>query len=387
MSNANNVLLSYRVESTYGVIPAGNPDLQDVRFTQESLKQATETVVSEELRADEQVPDLIRVGISTSGDLGFEFSYAAFDDWLLAVLKATAWSTVETYSASISFAAADNSINDAANQFVAEGFVANQWVRLKKATGANAWTENYAKIVSVAAGKIVLAGITLVNESALTVEVEMGAQIVNGTTFRSYTIERKYSDLSNDFAQYPGTVIDKLSMTIAAKTVTKGSFGVIGKKEVSATATFGDGANTAAPTNPIMNAVDNVVALLEANATFSANQLDFSVARNHRVREIIGLLGAESVGSGTMDVTGNLRANYASAAFFNKYLNNTTSSFAVIQRDDLGNAYVVEFVRAKFSDGSRVGGGKNTDVTAQVAFRAYMHPTEGITMRIARFAA
>lgn len=388
MADANRILLSYVLNDTgtYGGIPSGPPNLQDLRLTGESLAPTYESQTSEELRSDEQKADLIRTGVGMAGDINFELSYGSYDEFLRAVWKATAWSNVVTATISISFAAADNSINDALNGFVSAGFVANQWIRLTKAAGANA-AQLYVKIVSVAVGKIIVSGETLVNETAISTEIEMGAQIVNGTSFSDYATERKYTDETNNFARMLGVVINSFALDVRAKSRVTGSFGVIGKSETTQTSTIGDGTNLAASTTKPMNSIANVVKLLQAQASFKATEFSMQIGRNHRARDVIGVLGADSIGSGSIDAQGVLRFYYSSAAMFTKLENDTETSLAIVLKDGAGNAYVFEFPAVKFQTGRRVGGGLNQDVIADLPWTAYMHATEGITMRAARFAA
>jgi hypothetical protein len=50
------------------------------------LKQATDTAVSEEIRRDRQVTDIIRTGARAEGDVNFELSYGSFDKLLEGAL-------------------------------------------------------------------------------------------------------------------------------------------------------------------------------------------------------------------------------------------------------------------------------------------------------------
>jgi hypothetical protein len=70
----------------------------------------------------------------------------------------------------------------------------------------------------------------------------------------------------------------------------------------------------------------------------------------------------------------------------NKYLNNTYSSLAVVFSDASNNTYIFDIPRIKYTSGTRVAGGINTDIIATLNWNAVMDPTELITMRITRFA-
>ena len=76
-------------EATFGVIPT-SPLFQDMRVTSSSLTAGPMSVVSDEIRSDRQIADLILVGQKAGGDVGGELSFNAFDPDLEEVLQG-AW--------------------------------------------------------------------------------------------------------------------------------------------------------------------------------------------------------------------------------------------------------------------------------------------------------
>ncbi len=379
--------LAFVVESTFGQVPSGPPTLQDLRFTSESLKQETDTVSSAEIRTDRQVPDVIRTAIRGVGDINFELSYNSYETFLEASLQSAGFSSLVTNTDSTySIDDGDNSINDSASQFVIDGFLANQFIELSGFTDpAN---NGFFKIVSVVVGKMVLShGIVVTEASGDTVTIDMGGQIVNGTTQTSYFIEKVFTDLSNEFVRYLGMTIDTFSLDIAGESIVTGSFSFLGAKAESATATGGDGSNTPATTTEVLNTVDNVLDVFENAVAFIATSLSFSMGNNLRGRSVLGVLGQESIGAGKIDVTGTLQAFFATKAEMDKYRNFTTTAITVVLQDDAGNTYIIDFPSVKYTDGEQVVSGENTDIIADLPFTAFRSATEGITIRIVKFDA
>ena len=395
MSDANRILISYVAESSFGVFPSGPaPTLKDVRITSESLKQNNNATQSQELRSDRQVADIIRQGISASGSVNFEFSYSAFDDWLQYLLQSSGWAgaqTIDSADTDIAAVASGNKFTHTTAWAVTP--TANQWIRVSGF--ANAANNGYFKVSSATSTEIVVTGGTLVDESATPpVTITQGDQIVNGTTLTTMSMERDYQDLSGSaqFAQYLGMALDTFTLDTNTDGILTGAFGLIGKKGQSASATGGDGSNTAAPTKPVMNAVDNVKKIVEAGSSYGVTQIGMSIANNLRARQQVGTLGAISLGSGTMQASGSHTAYYDDETVIDKYLNDTETSLAQVFEDSntggslgLGNGYVIDFPRVKYTDGQRVGGGINQDVLAQMQWQAFRHATELVTVRIARF--
>lgn len=80
-------------EATIGTTPA-NPVFKTLRYVSEGLKAGKQVAVSDEIRGDGNVTDIIDVGRSVEGPLAFEFSYGTFDDFLEALLRG-AWTDDE----------------------------------------------------------------------------------------------------------------------------------------------------------------------------------------------------------------------------------------------------------------------------------------------------
>jgi len=385
VSDSSRVQLAYVAESEYGVQETGS-NLQILRHTGETLKQDTGIQQSAEIRSDRQVADIARTGIGVSGQVNAEMTYGTYDDLLAAALMSAGWSSeVEETEITYSMSDVDNSINDSASGFVTAGYQASQWVKISGFTeSAN---NGYFKIVSVAAGKMVLSGGTVVTEAAGdSVTVTMGPQIVNGTTKTSFNIEREYQDLSNELSLFLGCMINELGLNVALDSMITGNFGIIGKKEQSLTASGGSGYD-AASTTEVMNCVDDILALFENQVAVDSTTFSLSLNNNLRARNKLGELGAFDVGTGIVNVTGSLQAYFQSKTLFDKYLNFTATSLAIKLEDGAGNAYIIDLPNVNFTDGQRQAGGQNQDIIADLQWQAFLDATEGITIRIAKFAA
>jgi len=385
MSDADRVRLAYAEEDSYGVLSATTG--QELRFTSESLRQDTTVVTSKEIRDDRQITDVIRTSIRAMGDLGFELSYGTLDDFFQAALFASAWSSVVDVAAESTSVGNGDGIYTAAAGTPFSSMAANQWVKI---TGAsNAANNGYFKITAVGGSG---ASITTTNSSSVTegpvaLTYKMGPQIVNGTTFNHYTLERGYSDIASTYALFSGMTVDTLSLEIPSDNIITGSLGFAGKDEDSTTSTVFSTAITDANTNEVMNSIDNVAEALENAASISITQLNFALANGLRGKPQIANLGPVGYGAGKCNVTGVLQQYFATATLMDKYLDQTESSLSVRVTDDAGNAYILDWPRIKYGTGQRVAGGEETDIIADLTWRAYRHATEGITMRIARFAA
>lgn len=92
MTDSNRVRLGFALEgvdgANFGVTPA-NPAFQTLRVTAIDLAGKPNTKISDEIRDDRQIPDLILVGQNTDGGFSAELSFGAFDSLIEATLFGT----------------------------------------------------------------------------------------------------------------------------------------------------------------------------------------------------------------------------------------------------------------------------------------------------------
>jgi hypothetical protein len=93
------------------------------------------------------------------------------------------------------------------------------------------------------------------------------------------------------------------------------------------------------------------------------------------------------LGKGALNISGTLKAYFATAALMDKYLNFTASSLAFLVNDTAGNAYVFDLPEVKYTDGQRCSGGQSQECMADMKFSASRDATENVTIRIVKFAA
>lgn len=89
-ADANRASIRVIEETTWGTTPAAGAT-REVRLTSSSLSATKETVTSDELRADRMVSAITETGASSGGDINFEHSAGAQDEFLAAFLMGS-WS-------------------------------------------------------------------------------------------------------------------------------------------------------------------------------------------------------------------------------------------------------------------------------------------------------
>jgi len=390
MSNTNDIIGRMKAETTFGTAPSGNWNVQ--RIAADSLKTAMATTVSDEL-GSRRVKDVARTDSKVEGGLTARWSYGAQDDWLLAALmadQADTWAAAvtTTLSASITLEAIA-----AGNKLLAAGVTSlnwatahtpGRWIRVKGFATNGA--EFRCRLVSFETTSTtndtaVVDGITLVNESAIdSGEIEQGAHINDGNTFRSWSWERAYSDIASNFRVFSGLVFGGMNLSARAGGLTDITTTMLGKGEVFATSTAA-GTPVAAPTNRLINGVDHVRAVLVDGTSFPMSEWGVAIQNNLRERNIFGELGPESIGTGQFNATINMNAYYANNTNLAKYLAFTDTSLALEVLDAHGNSYILHSPSGNFTDGSAFPQGSNQDVFVPLAYASKETTLGALTMQ------
>jgi hypothetical protein len=367
-ADSNRVGLRYVEESVYASTPAG-PDMQELNFTSESLKSNVNTVTSETIRSDRNVSDITQVGGGAGGDIGFEMRYADIEP-LIAGAMQTSWVTtaVSTTVAVANFSAASIDADSSALNHVVEG----QFLRVRNATTtANDGDYRVTGVATVngSTTTIQLADASSGAAASFTSEVFaagtslVGRHIRNGTTPKSFTVEKEFADVSS-FAQYAGMRVTALSLNFESQAILTGTIGFVGKSQATSSATVAS-TTTAATTNKVMNASGNVARIWEGGQAIAGvcfQSLSLDVNNNPREQTKVGSDALAGVGTGRCEISGAVTAYFENNALIDKFTNGTKSNFRFQTTDLDGNSYVIDLPLITYTDFTIAAGGGNQDV-------------------------
>lgn len=370
MADSSQAQVYYVEEDNWGETPSG-AEMQEMRVTGEDLGQTTDTTTSEEIRADRQNSDVLRTNVSAEGSVDIEVSHTAYDD-LIAGAMMNEWSDPIALSASDigadgsadEFTAPDGSGTD----FTAENITVGQWILV--AGFSHEANNGYFRVSSIAQDALGVEFSSLTTESSgpsITID---GKNIANGTTERSFSVEKFFSDVG-EYISFRGMMVGSFSATVETESIITGSFGFQGDRAIADGSSIGN-STAAAPQKKVMNAIDNISHVMEGGVENPARFNTFSFEMNNALRPQteIGKLGATDIGLGTVEVTGSLGAYFEDRTFFEKYLNFTETSFSFLAEGNAGNSYMFTFPRFNFTEGEVVASGRDEDVMAEMDFTA-----------------
>ena len=390
MSSTNLVTVRFTEEVTYGVAPTSTQTL--ARMTGESFKQDTGTVSSAEIVADRQIPSVVRSSVGASGDLNWEMYLGGSLTTLMQGALQSA-SVVAESGGAISMKVDADDGTGSGHFFAASGtpfssFAAGEWVKTTRfGDTANNSFFRVKALVGTGIGIIVDQPGTLVDDlSGFDADstCTQGAYFDNGTTQKSYTFEKEFTDLASTFEHFKGATCDGMSLTVPTDGVLTGSFSYTGKECVSATASLNALTDTAAGTGAVLSGIDNVAVFYENDVALTITGFSMQLTNNLRGRQEVGSAFATSIGSGSLGISGSFQAYFAAGTpvdVVDRYLNGTDTNIAIAMEKGLVGL-VIDLPRVRLTSGTRVAGGQNQDIIIEVGFEAFKHETLGHTVRV-----
>ena len=379
-------------ETEIGVTP-DNPELTIIGITGESLKNAKETVASQTIRADRQVPDLAKVALNPEGGYEFELNYGDYDQELRGGLGATEWSNHDQAAGDVAFDSATQTLVDNGGGGIYSDLVVGGLLTIANAEDeANNGHKRVMAVspdgntVTFAPGSIVT---TNAGDEAATTKM---IAIANGREKPSLTLEKEILNNQNQkvYQVYRGMVIDTLNISIESRAIITGSVTLIGLNRTLGNATVDtNGVYTQPTSNPIMNGTNNVgtIKLDGQAATERFKSLSIEISNNLRGKDAIGTEGNFDIGTGTFQLTGTLSSYFFNNDFLAKIDDHTSFSLETSVTDPEGNAYHFFMPNCKTADGDPMIESINSDVMLDMQYQAILSREYGITFAITKIPA
>ena len=379
---SNRVALRQIEETTWGVTPS-SPTLQAIRFTSESLNSNAEFIVSEEIRADRMTPDTLQVSRMAAGDINAEWSFATYDDFIEGAMLGD-WATTGTAQSGTTLAivkttATPNTwtITDSGNGLASNTWTVGQFVKVTGFSTAGAF---YAEIKSIAAGVLGINPMTNVASETAgdSVTITPLDFVRNGVTKKSYTVQKAFTDLATpELWNFTGSRVSTWGLELATGAILTTTFGFMAKDAVMTESQFAGASLAAANTNSVLNAVDNIAAIVfdgdPGGSTYYFNSLSIALDNNLRGQEAVGTLGMIGVEAGVMALTGSVELYFENSSLFDKFRAAAAFSMSFLAQDAAGNAYVVSIPRAKYTNMEIVAGGLDQDIFASAQFQGIVN--------------
>jgi len=376
--------VKYKVESTYGTVPAAASS-QALRRVTSSLDMTKDTYQSNEIRPDFQIADyrhgIRKVGGSISGELSAN-TYSAF---MAAALKKAWTATTATTGASITIAGTAGAwtITRAAGSYLTDGIKIGDVIRLS-AGSFNA--ANLAKnILVTGVTALVITGLVL-NASVLVAEGPIASSTVTvigkktltpqtGHTDLSYSIEHWYPDVPASEV-FSGCKVSKIGLSLPPSGMATCNVEFMGK-DITTSATEFFTSPTAITTTGTMAAVNGVLRVAGATVA-NVTGLTIDISCGQSGEPTIGSNTVAFQAAGRVIVTGQITATFDSTTLRDAFVNETEISlYAVFTADNTAACDFIGFSipRLKVGGASKDDGEKT--ITQTFPFQALLNTAGG----------
>lgn len=359
------------------VVTAATETWNELRFTGEALEHQKTSEPSATIRDDRMKDSVAELAAQTSGTIDFELTADTVS--VKTLFEGLLGNPFVTPSA-VTGATIDNptpgSTTDLTALGIHTGVTVGSFVRVTNADTAD--DNGLYRVTAVATGAITIDADLTDTE---TCDVSFGSTLVNGTTVKTYEIEKAFTDTNPaEYMYFGGQRIGQISLNLAATQRITAQASFDGRRgQMTGTVNGGSHTATATQSDP-MTASANVAELVlnEGSTTLPPVQsLDITLNGNNRIKSAVGDKYPIDIGQGTIDMSGSFQLFFQDSAAFDLMEAHTYFSIRLRTQDAAGNVFMIFFPRAVFTEGSPTASGENTDVVEPKGFIAVNDTTSG----------
>ncbi len=373
-ADSNRGRVTEDLEDVYGV---QNVDYNGrvIRLTSSSMVANKGTTVSDELRSDSMVSDLVETDFSTGGDLAGEWIMgSAWEPFLRAATRGE-WSDPTSFPAGVTF-----TVDSASNTYTASAatFTDTQegdFIYFSNFTNEvnNGWKQ--VRTVTSATEIVVLVTPgTLINESGVAVEKGYSRTIFNGVEKKSFNIEQFFPDLStNGIAQmFLGQRVGTWSLNVSAGSIVTTTWGLQGTEVMAKEGEYETSTPIPAPDDPVVGATADVgsMAIDFEELPCRVQSISLNLDNGLRVQNSVGSKFPCGIGYGRQTITGNITLYFQNLSDYTDFINHESVALYWDFQDAVGNHMRMKLPHIKYTTGSPQLEGIDTDVMISCDFQA-----------------
>jgi hypothetical protein len=204
-----------------------------------------------------------------------------------------------------------------------------------------------------------------------------------GTTRRSFSIQRKFADLSTpEFHTYTGCEFNTVAIAVSPNAMVTTTFGVIGRDLSLATSEIASSTFSADAGNSPFDSFTGSIS--EGGSSIATvTSVEFTLENGIEPLFSVGSQTTNRPSIGRSRVTGTLTTYFDSKSLYEKFLNETSSSITLTLTDLDGNSYEFDFSNVKYNSGQPDVSGEGT-VTVAMDFIALYDDTDDSQIKITR---
>lgn len=372
MSSSNLVRVAFIKESTYGTTP-GSGNFSTARFTSESLSGTPQTVESQQIRTDRMSSGQVVTGLEVGGDMPFELAKEAAIDSFIESAMYSSFSTFSAVTVDLTIDTSLKKITRASGNWTTDTIVKGDFLTLAGFTNSVNNTQVMVSAVLSSTEISYVGPSTIVNETGSGTSYDRADKIGIGTTKTSFSMEKKFLDLTNKGINYRGMIVNNLELNFAYGALATGSFGFVGNDyqtwdSASDAITNSRTVNSPATSQTLNGSVDMPFLASEAVGTldttgFDLQSVSLTLNNNLSAQNVIGDIAPRDYSAGTAQITLELSAYLTNSAWAVLAKKLTQASFALafmVKNADGWYGFYMPQAQVTFEDPS--SGGQNQDI-------------------------
>lgn len=293
----------------------GSGDFKTARFTSEQYSGTPETTESQQIRTDRQSSGQIVTGLAVNGGHSFELAKEeAIEDFLESAMF-NAWESFTAVNDNFALNLTLKKMTRATGSFIDEGVEVGDFLVLSNF--ADSGNNAIIMVTSVAALEITFAHPTgMVTVAAEAATYQKADKLSIGTTKKSLTIEKTFTDLTTKALIYRGCLVSQMELNVEYGSLVSGSFETQGNDYDSADAasefaSYNEYFEDPATTNIMNGSVDMPFLATDVSGSwaqdaFCLQNLNLSLNNNLTVQNCIGRAAPENYSPGTAQISADL---------------------------------------------------------------------------------
>lgn len=294
----------------------GSGSFKTARFTSEQYSGTPETTESQQIRSDRLSSGQVVTGLAVEGGHNFELAKEeAIEDFMESAMY-NSWVTSSLKSATQTINTTTKVLSRSAGSYIDDGVVVGDFLKLTNfATAANNTIVMVMEVTSATSLKVAMP-VGMVDVVADASNFQVCDKLSIGTTKKSLTVEKTFTDLTTKALIYKGCIVSEMELNVEYGALVTGMFKTMGNDYSSANAasefaSYLEYISDSATTQSLNGSVD--MPFLATNVTGSWEQdelciqsLKLSLNNNLTALNCIGLSAPEDYSPGTAQISASL---------------------------------------------------------------------------------
>lgn len=203
-----------------------------------------------------------------------------------------------------------------------------------------------------------------------------------GTVFKSFTIERRFTDIST-YLKYKGCVSNGLTLSITPDGMVTGTIPFIGRELVTAGGSLGAPSDVA--TNSPFDAFTGAITE-DGDSIAVITSIELNLQNGLEPAFVVGSNKTPRIIPGRSNLTGTVSAFFENTTMLEKFIDETESSIEIDLTDTAGNVLNVNIPRIKYSGADAPVQGEG-GITLNMPFQALRDADTATNLVLTRTAA